>query len=102
MPEIANSAIDPSVLASIGAGLGGAFVLALFTLGAFMILSKIDHGFLGLIFLLTMIFFLIAFSFLVAAATPGWSIKLSVAIVDAAVAISTKLLSKPFLDYLGS
>lgn len=93
--------LDPNVQTALMWGLGGAFLLSLLVLVLFMFVSDIHQGLLGLIFLLDLIFFLIAFSIIIAAATPGWSVRLSIAIIDAVVAISTRLLSKTFLDWLG-
>jgi hypothetical protein len=59
-----------------------------------------DLGWVGLMFLLTMIFFLIGFSFLVAAATPGYDIKIAVVVVDGLVLIGSRLLAPHFLQYL--
>jgi hypothetical protein len=63
-----------------------AFVLSLATLVILLVQSGIDHGFLGLIFLIILVVFLVAFSLLVAAATPGWSIKVAVAVFDGTLA----------------
>lgn len=62
--------------------------------------SKIDHGFLGLMFLLSLVFFLVAFSFVVAASVPGYDIKVAVAVVNAFILVATKLLSDRFIKYL--
>jgi hypothetical protein len=67
-----------------------------------MFWTEIDHGFLGLIVLLMLIFFLVAFSFLVAASAAGVDIKLAVVIVDALVLLGSKLLAPRFLQYLES
>jgi hypothetical protein len=97
-----ESAIDPAIWHWLALGLGIAFVL---TLGVFVLLlfhAEIDHGFLGLIFLLIMVIFLIGFSFLVAAATPGISIKVAVTVFNGILAFASKLLSDRFLKYLES
>ncbi len=62
--------------------------------------SPVDLGFLGLILLLETIFFLVAFSFLVAASTKGIEVKVLVAAVDALVLFGSKLLAPEFLRYL--
>ncbi len=54
--NIAAAALDPETRYVFASGLGGAFVLVLLGLLAFMLLSRIDHGFLGLMFLLTLLF----------------------------------------------
>jgi len=83
---------------SIGLGVG--FVIVIGYLILLLQEQEIDLGLLGLMFLLTVIFFLIAFSFLVAAATPGIEIKVAVSVVDALVLLGSKLLAPSFLDYL--
>jgi len=82
-------------------GLGAAFVIAMCFNFVLLKTDKSDIGFSGLLFLLTLIFFLIAFSFLVAASTPGIEIKVAVAIVDAFVLLGGKLFTPHFLDYIG-
>jgi hypothetical protein len=47
-----------------------------------------------------LIFFLIAFSFLVAGAVPGYHIKIAVAAVDAAVFLGAALLAHAMIRYL--
>ena len=64
--------------------------------------SGIDHGFLGLMFLLTLVFFLVAYSFLVAASVRGFDIKVAVIVIDALVLLGGKLLAPRFLEYLES
>ena len=83
-----------------GMGLGVAYLIAMGVIALFMTKSAIDHGFLGLMFLLSLVLFLIAFSFVVAASAPGYDIKIAVAVVDAFVLIANKLLSDRFLKYL--
>ncbi len=83
-------------------GLGVAFVLAMTVLVLFMIKSRIDHGFLGLMFLLTLVLFLVAFSFIVAASVPGYEIKVAVGVIDAFILVANKLLSDRFVIYLES
>jgi len=94
--------IDPGIWRWCALGLGAAFTLTLGVLLAFMFKSKIDHGFLGLMFLLTLLVFAVAFSFLVAAATPGIAIKVAIAVIDGLFALGAKLLSGRFLQYLES
>jgi len=102
MSEAISAALDPSVVGWFSIGLGGAFVLNVSCIVLFMFYSKIDHGFLGLIILLTLIFFLIAYSFLVAASARGIDIKVAVVAVDALVLLGSKLLAPRFLKYLES
>lgn len=97
-----SSTLDASARLWFSVGLGAAFVLTLLGIIAFMKWSRIDHGFLGLMFLLTLIFFLIAFSFLVAASVSGVGIKVAVSIVDSFVLFGSKLLAPRFLQYLES
>jgi hypothetical protein len=92
--------MNTGLITWFGIGLGGAFLIAMGVLVLFMAKSKIDHGFLGLMFLLTLVVFLVAFSFLVAASVPGYDIKIAVAVVDAFVLIANKLLSDRFIKYL--
>ncbi len=100
--QIAFAALDSSARGWFGVGLGAAFLLSLAAIVIFMRMSDVDHGFLGLIFLLTIIVFLIAFSFLVAASVAGADIKIAVAVTDALVLIGSKLLTPRFLKYLES
>ena len=88
------------LLTWFGIGLGVAFVIAMGVLVLFMTKSKIDHGFLGLMFLLTLVLFLVAFSFVVAATVTGYDIKVAVVVVDAFVLVANKLLSNRFIEYL--
>jgi hypothetical protein len=83
-------------------GVGIAFVLSLTTLVILLLQSGIDHGFLGLIFLIILVVFLVALSLLVAAATPGWTIKVAVTVFDGILAFGSKLVSDRFLEYLES
>ncbi|WP_396604517.1 hypothetical protein ACFLEY_03835 [Bradyrhizobium sp. YCK136] len=92
-----------------GAGLGLAFLVTIALIVLFFWYSAyhaeteqdaLDLGFLGLILLLVTIFYLVAFSFLVAASTKGLDVKLLVAAVDAFVLIGSKLLAPEFLRYL--
>jgi hypothetical protein len=99
---LTEKALDPDIWRLFAYGLGGAFVIAL---GVFLVLlfhAEIDHGFLGLIFLLIMVIFLVAFSFLVAAATPSLSMKVAVTVFNGVLAFGSKLLSDRFLKYLES
>ena len=96
------SNLDPAARQWFSAGLGIAFLLTLACIVVFMRWSRIDHGFLGLILLLSVLFFLIAFSFLVAASVPGIDIKIAVAAVDALVLLGSKLLAPRFLEFLES
>lgn len=96
------ASIDPEIGRWYALGLGVAFTLAVGVLLAFMFKSKIDHGFLGLMFLLTLVVFAVAFSFLVAAVTPGIAIKVAIAAIDGILALGAKLLSGRFLQYLES
>lgn len=97
----AENAMDPNVWKVLGCCLGVAFIASLIVC-YLMLFSKIDHGFLGLIFLLVLVIFLVAFSFLVAAATSGISIKIAIVVIDGAFGLGTKLLSNRFLEYLES
>lgn len=99
-PPLAS--IDPEIWRWCAVGLGAAFIMTLGVLLVFMFKSKIDHGFLGLMLLLTLVVFAVAFSFLVAAATPGLAIKVAIAVIDGLLALGTKLLSGRFLQYLES
>lgn len=83
-------------------GLGAAFLATLATLLVLLWKANIDHGFLGLIFLLVIVLFIVAFSFVVAAATPGISIKIAVTLFSGILALGSKLLSDRFLKYLES
>lgn len=83
-------------------GLGAAFVLSLLTLALLLWKASIDHGFLGLIFLLIVVLFIVGFSFIVAAATPGISMKVAVTVFNGLLALGSKLLSDRFLKYLES
>lgn len=94
--------MDPTLWRCCAVGLGVAFALTLCLLLAFMLWSRIDHGFLGLILLLTLIVFAVTFSFLIAAGTPGIGIKIVIALIDGLLAVAAKLLSGPFLNYLKS
>jgi len=98
----AEEAIDWSGWRVMAFFLGGAFVAALVLVSLLLFRSHIDHGFLGLIFLLVLVVFLVAFSFLVAAASPGVSMKVTIVVVDGVLGIGTKLLSDRFLTYLES
>jgi FtsH-binding integral membrane protein len=95
-----TGALEPAAWTWFSVGLAVAFLITIICIIVFMLFSQIDHGFLGLILLLTLIFFLIAFSFLVAASAQGVDIKIAVAIVDAFVVLGSKLLSDRFLQYL--
>jgi formate/nitrite transporter FocA (FNT family) len=97
-----EKALDPEYFKLLGIGLGASFVIAFIVILIFLYKSKIDHGFLGLIFLLTLVIYLMAFSFLIAAATQGITIKLSVVFFDGVVAFASKLISDRFLKYLES
>lgn len=94
--------MDPELWRRCSTGLGLAFLLTLGVLLVFMFKSRIDHGFLGLILLLTMIVFAVSFSFLIAAATPGIAIKVGIAVIDGLLALAAKLLTGPFIGYLKS
>ncbi|MET4181729.1 bacteriorhodopsin [Bradyrhizobium sp. JR7.2] len=92
-----------------GIGLGAAFVITIAVIVLFFWYSAyhaeteqdaLDLGFLGLILLLVTIFYLVAFSFLVAASARGLDVKLLVAAIDAFVLIGSKLLAPEFLRYL--
>ncbi|MCF2522155.1 hypothetical protein [Bradyrhizobium sp. G127] len=96
MPE---AIINESARQWFSIGLGGAFVFSMAFIFAGL-KQEFDAGWLGLIFLLNMIFYLIAFSFLVAATTPGSEIKIAVAVVDGLLLIAGKMFSPTFLDYL--
>jgi hypothetical protein len=83
-------------------GVGIGFTLSLIMLVVLLERAEIDHGFLGLIFLITLVVFLVSLSFLVAAATPGWSIKVAVTILNGILTFGSKLISDRFLRYLES
>jgi uncharacterized membrane protein len=83
-------------------GLGAAFVLTWVVYLAVLHKADIDHGFMGLIFLLVMVVYLVAFSFLVAAATPSLSMKVAITVFNGVLAFGSKLLSDRFLKYLES
>jgi hypothetical protein len=83
-------------------GVGLAFVMSIGTLLILLVKAEIDHGFLGLIFLIILVVFLVALSFLVAAATPGWSIKAAITVFNGILAFGSKLISDRFLKYLES
>jgi hypothetical protein len=100
--DVAATALDTWSVAWYGAGLGIAFLLSLAFILILLFYADIDIGFLGLMFLLMMIFFLVGFSFLVAASAKGLDIKVSVVVVDGLVLLGTKLLTPQFLRYLSS
>jgi len=100
MIEGIASTLDQNVIMWFSIGLGIAFVMTMIWIMVFMVRSQIDHGFLGLILLLSLIFFLIAFSFLVAASAKGIDIKIAIVVVDAFVLFGSKLLAPRFLEYL--
>jgi hypothetical protein len=102
MPEGIASVLDQTSIAWFSLGLGAAFAITMLCIMLFMFFSYIDHGFLGLIILLSIIFFLIGFSFLVAASAKGLDIKVAVMAVDALVLLGSKLLAPRFLEYLES
>jgi hypothetical protein len=91
-----------------GIGLGLAFLITIGLIILFFYHSAfidktdqgIDAGFLGLILLLVTIFYLVGFSFLVAASAKGLDVKILVAAVDVFVLIGSKLLAPDFLRYL--
>jgi|SRR5712692_8078553 len=99
-----SDALASSAWQWFGIGLGAAFLA---TMAVVVVLiaraekkSGIDQGFLGLILLLCTIFYLLGFSFLVAASVKGMDIKLAVVAVDALVLLGSKLLTPHFLEYL--
>jgi hypothetical protein len=103
MTSVGNEmAMVPDLWRWLAIGVGISFVLCLLTLLVLLHKSGIDHGFLGLIFLLILVVFLVAFSFLVAAGTPGWSMKFAVTVFNGILAFGTKLISDRFLKYLES
>jgi len=102
MLEVLTGALEPAARQWFSVGLGVGFAAALFVILVFMTLSQIDHGFLGLIFLLTLLFFLIAFSLLVAASVRGVDIKIAVAAIDVLALMGGKPLGPRFLQYLES
>ena len=79
-----------------------AFLATLITLLTLLWKDRIDHGFVGLILLLVVVLFIVAFSGLVAAATPGISIKIAVTVIGGIISIGSKLLSDRFIVYLSS
>jgi hypothetical protein len=103
--EFAAEALSPEAWHWFSLGLGIAFITTIGIIVLFVYTgdrgeASIDQGFLGLILLLTSIFYLIGFSFLVAASTKGVDIKLMVAAVDGVVLLGGKLLAPNFLRYL--
>jgi hypothetical protein len=96
---MAEGALDQVAIFWVAIGLGGGFAVTMVYL-AILAFQDVDKGYIGLILLLVIIFFLIAFSFLVAAATPSVSIKVAVCVVDAFVLIGSKLLAPNFLIYV--
>ncbi|MDI3567112.1 hypothetical protein [Bradyrhizobium sp. Arg816] len=111
MLMLESEALSKAAWQWFGAGLGLAFLITIgiiimfFWYSAFHAETEedaIDAGFLGLMLLLVTIFYLVAFSFLVAASTKGLDIKLLVATVDAFVLIGSKLLAPVFLRYLSN
>jgi hypothetical protein len=97
-----EKALDPEFFKLLGLGLGVSFIITFIVILFFLYKSNIDHGFLGLILLLTLVIYLMAFSFLIAAATQGISIKLSVVFFNGVLAFASKLMSDRFLKYLES
>ena len=97
-------ALSPAAWQWFSIGLGTAFVVTIGMIVLFLFNADskygIDQGFLGLILLLVTIFYMISFSFLVAASTKGLDIKFIVAAVDALVLFGSKLLAPDFLKYL--
>ncbi len=109
MLMLESEALSKDAWLWFGGGLGAAFVITIALIVLFFWHSAyhakteeeaLDLGFLGLILLLVTIFYLVAFSFLVAASTRGLDIKILVATVDAFVLIGSKLLAPDFLRYL--
>ncbi|MCA1430216.1 hypothetical protein I6F29_30475 [Bradyrhizobium sp. NBAIM16] len=109
MITLESEALSREAWQWFGMGLGGAFVITIAVIVLFFWYSAyhaeteqdaLDLGFLGLILLLVTIFYLVAFSFLVAASAKGLDVKLLVAAVDAFVLIGSKLLAPEFLRYL--
>jgi hypothetical protein len=104
--EVFAEALNPAAWQWFSVGLGVAFLVTIGIIVLFVFKGDseygIDQGFLGLILLLTTIFYLIGFSFLVAASTKGVDIKILVAAVDALVLIGSKLLAPNFISYLKS
>lgn len=94
-----EGALDQIVIYWFAVGLGTGFAMAMAYL-VILAFQEVDKGYIGLILLLVIIFFLIAFSFLVAASTSGISIKIAVGVVDAFVLLGSKLLAPNFLIYV--
>lgn len=99
---LTEKALDPEIWRLLSYGLGIAFVLTWVVFLVVLWKAEIDHGFMGLIFLLILVVFLVAFSFLVAAATPSLSMKVAVTVFNGVLAFGSKLLSDRFLKYLES
>lgn len=97
---MSEGVLDASARDWFGIGLGVGFLVVMSYLVLLQQKKDFDHGWIGLMLLLIIIFFLVAFSFLVAASTPGYGIKIAVAVVDAFVLIGSKLLAPDFLIYL--
>jgi hypothetical protein len=110
MGDLVSHQLSDSARNLFALGLGAGYVLSILVIVGLHFAAHIwrdseygiDSGFLGLIFLLNSIFFLIAFSFLVAASVQGLDIKIAIAAIDALVLIGGKLLTEPFLNYLKS
>jgi hypothetical protein len=98
--------LDVAVGRMYAVGLAGAFIVTFGVIVLFLLRADretgIDTGFLGLIVLLCSIFYLIAFSFLIAVSVKGLDAKLAVGIIDGLVLFGSKLLAPRFLTYLES
>jgi len=101
---LTSEPLEPAALHWFASGLAGAFVITILVVVLFCATSfrrdGIDMGFLGLILLLTTIFYLVAFSFLVAASARGLDVKIMVGAIDVFILIGSKLLAPDFLRYL--
>lgn len=99
---LSENPVDPEIWRMLAYGLGASFLAILAVYLILLFKAEIDHGFLGLILLLIMVIYLIAFSFLIAAATPGISIKIAVTVFNGILAFGSRLISDRFLKYLES
>jgi hypothetical protein len=95
-----HDTLSASALGMFSCGLAAAFLIVIGFVVWFVRTSKTDQGFAVLLFLFCLIFFLIAFSFLVAGAVPGHHIKIAVAAVDAAVFLGAAFLAHAMIRYL--
>jgi hypothetical protein len=93
--------LSASALGMFSLGLAVAFLIIIGFIVRLFRASNIDHRLLSLMFLFCLMFFLIAFSFLLAGAVPGYHIKIAVAVVDSTVFLGSMFLSRTLIPYLG-